>query len=111
MTLQEAVARNMRSHWDYAPNAETAQCPECGKYQNEGDVLYFCTKTGECLGCWHDVERHSAAAFDYKCKECGEETDGTIFTARGTDFVLGCENCITERTVEECLFYGILQTI
>lgn len=111
MTLQEAVARNMRSHWDYAPEPEAVmRCPECGQYQGEGDVLYFYTGTGECVGCWRDVEKHSAEGFDYKCGMCGEETDGPIYTVRGTDFVLGCENCITERTVEECLFYGILQT-
>ena len=93
MTLQEAVAQNMRSHWDYAPEPEAV------------------TRTGECVGCWRDVEKHSAEGFDYKCGMCGEETDGPIYTVRGTDIVLGCENCITERTVEECLLYGILQTI
>ena len=52
MTLQEAVARNMRSHWDYAPEPEAVmRCPECGRYQGEGDVLYFYTGTGECVGC------------------------------------------------------------
>lgn len=32
MTLHEAVARNMRSHWDYAPEPEVVtRCPECRK--------------------------------------------------------------------------------
>lgn len=31
MTLQESVAQNMRSHWDYAPEPEAVtRCPECG---------------------------------------------------------------------------------
>ena len=68
MTLHEAVARNMRSHWDYAPEPEAVtRCPECGHYQGEGDVLYFYTGTGECVGCWRDIEKHSAEGFDYKC--------------------------------------------
>lgn len=68
MTLHEAVAQNMRSHWDYAPEPEAVtRCPECGQYQGEGDVLYFYTGTGECVGCWRDVEKHSAEGFDYKC--------------------------------------------
>ena len=67
MTLQEAVARNMRNHWDYAPEPEAVtRCPECGQYQGEGDVLYFYTGTGECVGCWRDVEKEQILCWDAK---------------------------------------------
>ena len=37
---------------DKAPEPEAVmRCPECGQYQGEGDVLYFYTGTGECVGC------------------------------------------------------------
>lgn len=42
MTLQESVAQNMRSHWDYAPEPEAVmRCPECGHAIYQGDEVYY----------------------------------------------------------------------
>ena len=61
MTLQEAVARNMRNHWDYAPEPEAVtRCPECGHAIYQGDEVYYGHGTDHIIGCERCTDKRIA---------------------------------------------------